>query len=293
MSIDCIVVTTNIANRLPLLENAIQSIEKSADKDLFSKKILSVDIFQGGKSFDYFEKFSNLGWNVVSQTSNSLFSNQRNAIKHTSSDYIFYSEDDIVINKIPSKKTIDSIINKNTSCKQMGFICYNTHTYEQYMHEKKYKFHNLNKISRRRGKTVGVHNEEREIYNRLLEINNINNFLKIDDELFFIKPNSLIDNFFLNFPVAIVKRDIFLKLHEKALDSKYSSYGIETAFTKVWIDLLLHEKFSTAIYVKNNTISNMPLTLTDMIFAANMNFWNNDETLRHRSILDNSQKIIG
>ena len=102
-------ITTNVLNRRSLLKNTIESLNKC--ENIFDEKVMSVDVFKDGFDLDWFEKYGE-EWTVHSKEKESFRSmilNQENVLRRASNDVIFYVEDDIVINNIPQKDTIDKL----------------------------------------------------------------------------------------------------------------------------------------------------------------------------------------
>lgn len=87
--------------------------------------------------------------------------NQKNSILNASSDIIFYCEDDIIVNKIPKIETINKLFNETLiNNKPVGYISYNNHVYFNF-------------------------NENPEHIIKF--INDINNYVEIDGDVFLIK----------------------------------------------------------------------------------------------------------
>jgi len=263
MKISCCTITTNLLKRCVLLDNMVGSLNKCGD--IFTEKIISVDVFGGGESVDlkWFEKFNN-NWNVVyknKDVSRSMILNQQNVLKKATNDVIFYAEDDIVINNIPQLDTINELFNGNlVNGKPVGFISYNNHVWIDFNQNPK---HVIDFIT------------------------NPDNYVSINGDLFLIKNMSIKDRYYLNFPVSIFNRDILLSLHEYAMNN-CNGLSVEAGLTKAWFDLKYDDNYEVLIYVKNEILSDIRagknITVLDFYNYANMNFWNNDVTLRHEAI---------
>ena len=177
MKIDCCMITTNLQNRLSLVENTVNSLTKLEDR--FSRKIMSVDVFPDGASMDWFERFQESGWTVLSKKvdpKKSMILNQRNVITNATSDVILYTEDDILINNLPKLTTIQKLFNeKIIDGKRVGFICFNNHVFIKF-------------------------NENPKHITDF--INDLGNYITIDGDVFLIKNETLKDRYYLNFPVA-------------------------------------------------------------------------------------------
>lgn len=254
--ISCLMITTNIKNRLHLLDKTIKSVQNACNFDLM-QKILSIDVFENEKELYYFTKYK---WKIIHGVcagKRGIAENQIRGTSLISSNYVFYSEDDILINKIPELDTLKKIESYVfPDGKKIGYICYNTHIYEFPL------------------KAPETHREY---------INDKNNYISINGDLFLRKSILIKDEYFLNFPAAIIKTELFRKMQEH-IKNNYSGKGIETFFSKSWFDLKFDEEYEVLIYVKNNTLSKLPMSLNDFYYQANMNYWNNDNNLKHYSI---------
>lgn len=257
-------ITTNLSNRCSLLENTIKSINNC--DNIFSEKILSVDVFQNTEcvSNTWFDKFKN-DWSVYFKNKsmrNSMILNQQNSIKNANNDIIMYSEDDIIVNKIPKLDTIDKLFNSNfVNDKQVGFICYNNHVW------------------------VNFNENPKHIIDF---INNVDNYIIINDDVFLVKNKMIRDNYYLNFPVSITRKKLFLDIQNHCFSGSYRGKGVETAMSNAWFEMAMDKKYEVLIYLKNEIIddikSGKKISVLDFYNYANMNFWNNDINLRHKSI---------
>ena len=179
--IDCCLITTNLQDRLLLVENTVNSLKKH--EDIFNQKIMSVDVFPDGVSLDWFARFRSAGWRILSKDVNprrSMILNQRNVISNANTDVILYTEDDILIDKLPKLTTIQKLFSENIiNGKRAGFICFNNHVWVKFNESPKH----------------------------IIDfIHNLNNYITIDGDVFLIKDEVIKDKYYLNFPVALTTR---------------------------------------------------------------------------------------
>ena len=99
------------------------------------------------------------------------------------------------------------------------------------------------------------------------------------------------DQYYLNFPVAIYKKDIYEKILNYSFDN-YKNIGLEPGLTKAWFELGINKEYDVLIYLKNELLNSKHITYEDFYKNANMQFWNNDENLRHKSINDRQNTIF-
>lgn len=114
MNITCIVLST--AKRLEWLDKSIGSIDSLDFK--FEEKIISIDEFDGFTISDAdVKRYSDNGWIVDKVSVKNKHTSFKHAVDLSKGDYIFYTEDDIIINKIPSDiKDILSIKKESKNC---------------------------------------------------------------------------------------------------------------------------------------------------------------------------------
>ena len=123
-------ITTNVLRRWSITLQTIQSFLICENFDIIDEIILSVDllgdnvneekiseknIIQSLIDNGFLEKIS-----VYFKNPNGMMSNQINAIKYCNGDIIIYAEDDIIINRLPTKNNIIELT-KN------GIIIYNSY----------------------------------------------------------------------------------------------------------------------------------------------------------------------
>lgn len=270
MKPSCCLISTNLIDRLSLLDNTIASIEKH--DNIFEEKILSVDMFNGGVDFNWFLKYSQYDWKIINKNVTkyrSMILNQKNAILNAKSDIVFYSEDDIIINKLPSIDTINILFRENIiNNKRVGFICYNNHVWINF----------------------------NENPTHIIEyINNPKNYVKINNDTFLIKNNVVKDRYYLNFPVSIFNKELFVELHEYCF-TNCKGEGVEGGMTKAWFDKNSGNNYEVLIYLKNEILDDIAvgkvINVLDFYNYANMNFWNNDKNLRHNSIVNKNNSVV-
>ena len=268
MKISVLLVTTDLPERLHLLDAAIASIDRNDHG--FGQKVLSIDFIANEPSDDLvnklFGKYKDLGWEMVfgrCSGHQGMANNIKRGLGVVNGDIIFYSEDDIVVNRIPA--SIEEIFSAGVLGKPIGYVCYNTHVHDL-----------ANPLTA--GPKIGF-------------INNVSNYIQIGGEMFFVKSEKIRDQYYLNAPVMITRTDIFRQLLSYATKSCLGM-GMEPALTKAWFDLGYGMIHSVLIYVKPDIFSAMPLDIDKFYHQANMQFWNNTPALRHQSINNRMNTIF-
>jgi hypothetical protein len=257
-------ITTNIEERYPLLQNAIASVER-CDKGVLDQKVLSVDIMKGSSyNSSDFQQFVDSGWLLVEGDCSGysgMANNISRGLSRIDGDLLFYCEDDIVVNRIPSRENLERLFSGSNP---LGFIVYNTHACAPWITE--------------------------GLQPKLDYINDKVNYLQRGDDLFLIKGESIRDEYWICFPVAIMETDNYRSClaHAKMSCGKM---GMEPGMTKAWLALGF-DKYPAAVYVQKNIFDSFPLNFQKLHDNANMRFWNNDVTLRHSSINDRKNTLF-
>lgn len=252
-------ISTNVPTRLNLTKACIASVEKQNDK--FNQKIISVDMFPDGVSINWFNQFQKIGWRVLSKKvapKGSIILNQRNVVSNANADIVLYTEDDILINKLPKLTTIHKLFNeKIVNGKRIGFISFNNHVWSKFTQKPKH----------------------------IIDfIHNLENYITIDGDVFLIKNEIIRDKYYLNFPCSLTTKKLFLELQDYASINK-TGYSGEYAMTEAWFEIGKNKEYEILISLKPEIIddikSGKQITVLDFYNYANINFWNNDVTLRH------------
>lgn len=198
-------ITTNILRRWSITLQTIQSFFICKNNEIIDEIILSIDLLNDNikeeklskdfilkslKDNGFLEKI-----NVYFKNSNGMMSNQINAISHCKGDIIIYCEDDVIINRLPTKNNIIELTNN-------GVIMYNSCL--SYVNgENIYKKENF------------LHINEDYFYKK--EKNNFTS--KYKD---YVKG----DNLSVCFPCAIMRKDVMMFAYYKTI-KKNRMFGIE------------------------------------------------------------------
>ena len=261
MGMSCLLITTNSRARMGLVRNAIASLDRCDAGNVFQEKVISVDILRDGTlPMAFFEQFRDSHWQVITGRCagrRGMAENQLRGMAHLRSELVLYCEDDVLVTRIPAAPAaayLEEMI--TTPGKRMGFVCYNTHIHDAL---------------------------DQAPPERLLFINDPTNYRPAMEELFLVKTPILKDDYYLNFPVAIARRDLFLQMHKYAR-THCAQRPVEVAMTESWFGMGLDQDYDVLVYVKPNVRTRLPLTLRQFHDEANIRFWNNDASLRHPSI---------
>lgn len=252
-------ITTNLQSRLQLMLNCTHSLKKHDHK--FGQKIMSVDLFPDGIPLGWYTHFQTDGWNVLSKKvdpKGSMILNQRNAISAATANIVLYLEDDILINRLPKLSTIHKVFNEPfINGKKVGFICFNNHVFKNFNENPKHVID---------------------------FIHDLNNYITIDGDVFLIKNEKIRDQYYLNFPASITSKKLFFELEDYAFINK-KEWALEQALTSAWFDTGKDKEYVVLISLKPDIIADIKsgkkVTVLDFYNYANINFWNNDVTLRH------------
>ena len=234
--ISLVIISTNLRRRFATLVNTIKSFNKF-HKIIFDEIILSIDKLENyGDIMTENEiiKFmceNNIlkGCQIYFKRGSGMLSNQCNGIGLAKGDIIIYSEDDIIMHKLPSRENIIKLT-KN------GVITYN----------KDLLYPGKNK------------NEDMYLYKRGDQYDE-KEFIYCGNEYFYRKDKNRYSteydkyssgrNLSVTFPCAIMKKEIFTKVYNEISKLNYD-FRIEAAFSHVVNTSLLE----TYIFCNNNNI---------------------------------------
>lgn len=272
MKVSCLVITTTISSRFDLLSNTIDSIEEHG-AGILDQKVLSIDIVEGHPyNKEDFYVYEDLGWFLVIGACSGrrgMANNILRGLANIDGDILFYCEDDVIINKIPSRETLELLFLDFNN--PLGCIVYNTHA------------HNL------------WDTDERSKYLKKQYINDSDNYFGIDtDDFFLVKEYPIRDEYLICFPAAIMMVDKFRSCLKYACENCVGM-GMEPGMTKAWTDLGFVHQYPVVMYVSKTILPNTEedsIDFQDLYNRANMQFWNNDETLRHPSINQRQNTIF-
>ncbi len=263
MKLDVALITTNISSRLHLLRQTIASID-ACEQSAIYKKTISIDLFPQETSLEDMMQIIPKEWKVVSGVATGrrgMLLNQMRVTATCESPYTLYCEDDIIIEKIPSAADLQRISSAN-----IGFMCYNTH----------------------------ISDKEKIPDSLKTDLSDIRNLLELDNGIVFLKTKTFKDQYYLNFPVSLVKTEIFSSMHKHIHDHLHG-LGIEPATTKAWFDLKYDQSHHVGLYLKSKIKPILGAGKADIATIHNhaqMRFWNNDVSLRHPSINNRENSIV-
>ena len=212
MNVDLLILGICNITKLSYLHKALSNLDKSNFK--FNKKILAIDEFDGLKFPEVFKtQYTNTGWSILIDQHKSRNKSLIHGIEEAESEWIFYSEDDIIVN-IPKSLNFDDLM-KESDGRSPGIISFSFGGTAVNLAENDVK--------------DMAFAEENEIYS--------------NDEYFAYRRIELMrDNYFFEFPAVFVRKDLFLQCLDHA-SNKYRQYQIEQALSLAWFELNLHKKF--------------------------------------------------
>ena len=226
MNMDCVLIGTNLKKRFENLKKC--SIQ--LDKYNFKNKNLSLDFFEENTADD-FSFFEKNGWNVIKHERKGIFGNLEEGIQNLRSEWVFYCEDDVIVEKIPSDdemKIIDSLKSANRTA---GYISLMFGGIEE-------------------GRNVREVNEYFKSPKSYKQTST--------DSQIFLNQEKFKNDFFISFPVAIFKIKVlkelieYIKLYKKNVQ-------VEQAFTQAWFETGIHERYLNLCYTKKFEFKNVKL----------------------------------
>lgn len=210
------------AKRLKYLEDCINSLEPN----YFDQKILSIDEF-GNHKFpnELKEKYENLGWELVIDNHQSKLGSLINSLDKVTSDFVFYQEDDIIVN-LPDKNFILNQLDTTYTNRQCGWISLNLG-----------------------GAQTDLKNR---VYADLIRCED-NKILSTEEYFSFLREEEVKNDWFFEFPSIFIDKNIFQKnLSIMKNLGLYDNYSVEQNLTKIWFQSNMDKQYYKCCVAKNN-----------------------------------------
>jgi len=201
--------------KLAYLNQSLDSVDPI--QSIFNKKILAIDQFNGHVFPQPFKKkFTTKNWQILIDNHSSRPKSVLHALNESESDWVFYTEDDIVL-QIPN----DFDLNKfdiEIDDRKLGMLSLNYG-----------------------GGELNFKNKD------LADLSYLEKNIYVSDEklICFVRDEELNDGHFFEFPGVFVKKELFKACIEDCLKN-YVGHQIERALTFSWFNLKYHEKYYKA-----------------------------------------------
>lgn len=232
MTFDLLVITTTNLEKQKTALQTIKSIEEK--KFPFSKKIISIDDF-GNDIYDDLKNYLyNNDWVVDLHPRVGMCENIKIGLNHCTSEWILYSEDDVIVNGLPSVKDFDEI--KKNIDRELGILS----------------------LLSSRG--TGFLNDKFDVFKR--EILDNRNYINSENYSVWVRNDFTIDDFFIEFPITFINKELFLNLFNYAYNN-LGNIQIEMGLTKAFIDGGFKEKYKKVNYLR-------PINLSAI---EHLNYW--------------------
>lgn len=214
MNIDLISITTSQPQKQILfIKNSYQNISKVK----LNNKFVGIDMVSGHDLFPGTLKFLN-DFNYIfdQHPLNGMINNLSTVIDMLESEWVLYTEDDVRINEIPNLDELLQFINNEANT-------------------------NVGIIDLMAGRGIKFTPSAQEGFKE--NATDPNSYFKFDNYVLWLRSNKSIDDFFINFPVLFIKREIFQECFHCAKEL-FKGTTIEVGFTKAFVHLGFHEKYS-------------------------------------------------
>jgi len=269
MSVGCLVITTNLPHRLDWTCRLLDSID-CANKvsETLNTKVLSIDLQPNvvGCEEALRQRYSPRGWKIVlgeCTGERAMLFNIKRGLEHIDDEFLFYCEDHVVIEEIPTEETLYNLWNRFG----VNWINYNTHIHQE-------NLLNIPGFVERPGREQ-----------RLAYINDEAHWIRADDGDFLVKLPEIWDEYALCFPAAITPRKYFTAMMRHGMEN-YSGIGIEIGFTRAYDEMQIDYASHPAIFTSPETVDLLPFeTFHDLHMRACMRFRNNDPDMLHDSVV--------
>ena len=251
-SIDASIVLLGCTSRgrLQALTNVVDSIE-SYDVS-FKQKIITLDIFTNTQVPEGFQKqFEDRGWQFFAAPVNGMVNNLTQGLAHATQDWVFYVEDDVFINKLPTKDQFCRMMEIKSEGRPPGIISYTYGGYE------------FKRISRERLQ---------------ISTKDLGQYRKVDDFLYWIRDESMNYGYHVEFPVTFFRTDLLRQCLAHAKEHCIGRF-IESALTTSWFSLGFDKEYHKGTLLKydediiREIQETMPKDYYSLIMDKNRDLW--------------------
>ena len=225
MTFDLLVITTTDVEKQKLALQVIKSVDGCNFP--FTKKIISIDDFGNPLDWELKNYLHNNGWTYDLHSRLGMCENVLKGLTYCDSDWVLYSEDDVLVNKLPSIEDFDLI--KNSVDLELGIVSLLSSRGTGFMSKDKWDLMKKN-------------------------ISSKENYINGNDYSAWVRTEDTIDDFFIEFPITFINRKLFLDLFEYA-NNNLSGYQIEQGLTKAFVMGGFKDKFKKVNYLKPVDVS--------------------------------------
>jgi hypothetical protein len=231
-TIGCLILATCHASKV----RWVQKVEKSiSENDIFDEKVLAVDEFNNmffpARVKKYFEE---KGWKVIIDNHKSRTKSMLNGLAELSTDYVFYSEDDVLVD-LPSKEFILDNLKHKIGDLECGMLSLNLGG-------------TTSTIS-----NMGGSNSNTGSKNGDLDFAKENMIIQNDTSFSFRRLEEKRNAWFYEFPGLFMPRELMADTINKSKE-KFKGMQIEMALTSAWFYFNFDKKYYKASVAKNNLL---------------------------------------
>jgi len=248
ISLSCMMLTTNSPDRAKDREAALHSIEKSNARWPHNR-ILATD-----RTCNIVDSCFHPLWKTVYGPNQGMSRNIESGLKEINGELLFYCEDHVVLRRFPSILALECMFNDLPSKKKLGYVCYNTHVLDPGQADPDGRF--------------------------LRFVQDPKNYITIVGEKLLIKNPEIRDAYYVNFPAAIVRTELFKKMLQWCFENRIGK-AVEPSFCEAWFALGFDQEYETAIYVLPD-FQPEGKTFSDLHSFACMRFVDNNPDMHER-----------
>jgi len=229
---DLLVITTTDYEKQKMVLNAIKSIDNQNFP--FINKIMSIDNFGNSLTPELLEYLNTNNWKYILHDRVGMCENILIGLKYCNSEWLLYSEDDVIVNGLPSIQDFE-ILNLK-SPKKLGIVS----------------------LLSSRGS--GFLTDRFDTFKR--EVCDINNYINGKNFSAWIRNENTIDDYFIEFPITFINRELFQNLFEYA-NNHLEGFQIEQGLTRAFVDGGFKNDYTKVNYLKP----------VDTSVFENLNYW--------------------
>jgi hypothetical protein len=258
-SVSAIVIGTTLPNRLEQFKRTVLAIE-SADKSaggLIDQRIVSIDDFGQGLRDDDRHLFEHFGWKLILKPRRGMVKSQQEGLANVTSEWVFYCEDDVFIERLPSKENFEKVRKEIRGDRRCGIISMMQGGYD----------YPRKTPEQHKGTGLPEYKQKQLIDH----IKDPLSYITLDNEsVLWVREERFRDPWFIEFPVTFMRSDLMKKCSVHA-STNFAKWQIEQGYTKSWFTIGFDKKFYKTTYMRDASVLQPMNDIGEILLAIQLN----------------------
>jgi hypothetical protein len=186
-----------------------------------------------------------------------MVKSQQEALSKVETDWVFYCEDDVFIERLPSKKNIEKAYRHKINDRCCGIISMMQGGYD------------YPRKTPEQHKGTGLPEYKQK---QLIEhIKDPNSYITLDNAaVLWIREEKFRDAWFVEFPVTFMRTTLMKKCSTYA-SNHFAQWQIEKGYTKSWFALAFDQRYYKTTYMRHATVLEPMNNIGEILLAIQLN----------------------